>query len=479
MKYETIVGLEIHAELKTKTKIFCSCSTKFGSRPNENTCPVCLGLPGTLPVVNEEVINLAVKAGIALKCKINQISKMDRKNYFYPDLPKAYQISQFNLPICKDGYIEINSKEKIKKVRLNRIHIEEDAGKLIHSENEAYSLIDYNRAGIPLIEIVTEPDLRSAEEAVAFLKALKEILEYCDISDCKMEEGSLRCDVNISLREKGSSKLNTKVEIKNLNSFKELQRAIEQEEERQRKLYALGEGHKIIQETRRFDSSKGETVSMRTKEDINDYRYFKEPDLLPILIRNEIIEKAKESIPELPNEKRERFKNLYKLNQKEIEIIVGDRSLAKYYEELVNKGVNAKIASNWLLSDISRLINENKLTIDKFPVRPDRMSKLLKFVESGKINNSAAKEVLEEMVNKLSDENPEVIIKKRGLIQENSVEKIKPIVEKVLKENEKVVEEYKNGKKQVKGFLVGMIIKATEKKANPRVINEILDEILM
>lgn len=478
MKFETIIGLEIHAELKTKTKIFCSCSTKFGSKPNENTCPICLGLPGTLPAINEEVINLAVKAGTALNCKINKLNKMDRKNYFYPDLPKAYQVSQFDLPICENGYIEIDANGKTKKIRLNRIHIEEDAGKLIHAENEPYTLIDYNRAGIPLIEIVTEPDLRSAEEAVAFLRSLKEILEYCDISDCKMAEGSLRCDVNISLREEGSNRLNTKVEIKNLNSFKELQKALEQEEERQRELYNLGEGHKIIQETRRYDSSRGETVPMRSKEDANDYRYFQEPDIIPLAIRDEIIEKAKKTIPELPKEKRERFRTDYKLGEKEIDILVGDRGLARYYEELVAMGSKAKTACNWLLSDISRLINEKKLTIDEFPVRPDRMHELLDFVESGKINNTAAKEVLEEMVNNLSEKTPEEIIKEKGLIQESSVEKIKPIVEKVLKDHAKVVEEYKNGKKQVKGFLVGMVIKATEKKANPRVINEILDEIL-
>jgi aspartyl-tRNA(Asn)/glutamyl-tRNA(Gln) amidotransferase subunit B len=476
MSFETIIGLEIHAELKTKTKIFCNCSTKFGSEPNENTCPVCLGMPGTLPVLNEEVVRLASKAGTALNSTINKLNKMDRKNYFYPDLPKAYQISQFDLPICSGGYIDINSNGEVKRINLNRIHIEEDAGKLVHVEYEPYTLIDYNRVGVPLIEIVTEPDLRSIDDAVSFLKNLKEILEYADISDCRMEQGSLRCDANISLREVGSNKLNTRVEIKNLNSFKELQKALEKEEKRQRELYTYGEEHKIVQETRRWDSAKGKTVSMRSKEESHDYRYFPEPDVIPIVIKDEIIEGVIKDIPELPKEKRVRFTQVYKLGEKEVEILVGDKSLSMYYEELIEKGSDAKIACNWVLSDILRVINEKKITIDDFSIRPDRMHRLLTFVESGKINNTAAKEVFEEMLT--SHKVPEDLIKEKGLLQTNSIDDIRPIVEEVLKQNSKVVEEYKGGKTQVKGFLVGMIVKATEKKANPKVINEILEEIL-
>ncbi len=476
MSFETIIGLEIHAELKTKTKIFCNCSTKFGSEPNENTCPVCLGMPGTLPVMNEEVIRLASKAGTAVNCTINKLNKMDRKNYFYPDLPKAYQISQFDLPICSGGYIDINSNGEVKRINLNRIHVEEDAGKLVHVEYEPYTLIDYNRVGVPLVEIVTEPDLRSVDDAVNFLKTLKEILEYADISDCRMEQGSLRCDANISLREVGSNKLNTRVEIKNLNSFKELQKALEKEEKRQRELYTFGQEYKIVQETRRWDSAKGKTVPMRSKEEAHDYRYFPEPDVIPIVIKDEIIEEVIKDIPELPKAKRQRFIETYKLGEKEVEILVGDKSLSMYYEELILKGSDVKVACNWVLSEILRVINENKITVDEFSIKPDRMHGLLKFVESGKINNTAAKEVFEEMLN--SDKMPEDLIKEKGLMQTSSVDDIKPIVEDILKQNSKAVEEYKNGKTQAKGFLVGMVVKATQKKANPKVINEILEEML-
>lgn len=476
MSFETIIGLEIHAELKTKTKIFCNCSTKFGSEPNENTCPVCLGMPGTLPVMNEEVIRLASKAGTAVNCTINKLNKMDRKNYFYPDLPKAYQISQFDLPICSGGYIDINSNGEVKRINLNRIHVEEDAGKLVHVEYEPYTLIDYNRVGVPLVEIVTEPDLRSVDDAVNFLKTLKEILEYADISDCRMEQGSLRCDANISLREVGSNKLNTRVEIKNLNSFKELQKALEKEEKRQRELYTFGQEYKIVQETRRWDSAKGKTVPMRSKEEAHDYRYFPEPDVIPIVIKDEIIEEVIKDIPELPKAKRQRFIETYKLGEKEVEILVGDKSLSMYYEELILKGSDVKVACNWVLSEILRVINENKITVDEFSIKPNRMHGLLKFVESGKINNTAAKEVFEEMLN--SDKMPEDLIKEKGLMQTSSVDDIKPIVEDILKQNSKAVEEYKNGKTQAKGFLVGMVVKATQKKANPKVINEILEEML-
>lgn len=476
MSYETIIGLEIHAELKTKTKIFCNCSTKFGAEPNAHTCPVCLGLPGTLPVLNEEVVNLAVKAGKALSCDINQLNKMDRKNYFYPDLPKAYQISQFDLPICKNGYVEVETSNGNKKVRLNRIHIEEDAGKLVHVEYEPYTLIDYNRVGVPLIEIVSEPDMRSVEEAVEFVKTLKGILEYADISDCKMEQGSLRCDANISLRKVGEDELNTKVEIKNINSFKELQKALEKEEKRQKELYSFGEEYKIVQETRRWDSAKGKTVSMRTKEDAHDYRYFPEPDIIPIVVKDEIIEEMEKTIPELPKVKKDRFIKEYGLNTKEVNVLIEDRPLAKYYEELVATGCNYKVACNWILGDILRVLNDEKISCDEFTIDVARMSKLISLVEEGKISNTAAKTVFEEMLK--SSKEPESIVKEKGLIQISSTDEIEPVIEAILEKNPQAVEQYKEGKVQVKGFLVGQVMKETKGKANPKIVTDIIEKKL-
>lgn len=476
MSYETIIGLEIHAELKTKTKIFCNCSTKFGAKPNAHTCPVCLGLPGTLPVLNEEVVNLAVKAGKALSCDINQLNKMDRKNYFYPDLPKAYQISQFDLPICKNGYVEVETSNGNKKVRLNRIHIEEDAGKLVHVEYEPYTLIDYNRVGVPLIEIVSEPDMRSVEEAVEFVKTLKGILEYADISDCKMEQGSLRCDANISLRKVGEDKLNTKVEIKNINSFKELQKALEKEEKRQKELYSFGEEYKIVQETRRWDSAKGKTVSMRSKEDAHDYRYFPEPDIIPIVVKDEIIEEMEKTIPELPKVKKDRFIKEYGLNTKEVNVLIEDRPLAKYYEELVATGCNYKVACNWILGDILRVLNDEKISCDEFTIDVARMSKLISLVEEGKISNTAAKTVFEEMLK--SSKEPDSIVKEKGLIQISSTDEIEPVIEAILEKNPQAVEQYREGKVQVKGFLVGQVMKETKGKANPKIVTDIIEKKL-
>lgn len=476
MSYETIIGLEIHAELKTKTKIFCNCSTKFGAEPNAHTCPVCLGLPGTLPVLNEEVVNLAVKAGKALNCDINQLNKMDRKNYFYPDLPKAYQISQFDLPICKNGYVEVETSNGNKKVRLNRIHIEEDAGKLVHVEYEPYTLIDYNRVGVPLIEIVSEPDMRSVEEAVEFVKTLKGILEYADISDCKMEQGSLRCDANISLRKIGEDKLNTKVEIKNINSFKELQKALEKEEKRQKELYSFGEEYKIVQETRRWDSAKGKTVSMRSKEDAHDYRYFPEPDIIPIVVKDDIIEEMEKTIPELPKVKKDRFIKEYGLNIKEVNVLIEDRALAKYYEELVATGCNYKVACNWILGDILRVLNDEKISCDEFTIDAARMSKLISLVEEGKISNTAAKTVFEEMLQ--SSKEPESIVKEKGLIQISSTDEIEPVIEAILEKNPQAVEQYREGKVQVKGFLVGQVMKETKGKANPKIVTDIIEKKL-
>ncbi|MHC1719646.1 MAG: Asp-tRNA(Asn)/Glu-tRNA(Gln) amidotransferase subunit GatB [Clostridiaceae bacterium] len=476
MSFETIIGLEIHAELHTKSKIFCSCSTEFGAKPNANTCPICLGLPGTLPVLNEEVVNLAVKAGTALNCTINKLNKMDRKNYFYPDLPKAYQTSQFDLPMCSGGFVDLVVDGHTKRIRLNRIHIEEDAGKLVHVEGENISFIDYNRVGVPLVEIVSEPDMRSVEEAVEFLRTLKAILEYSDISDCRMEQGSLRCDANISIREVGQEILNTKVELKNINSFKELQKALEKEEKRQMELYSFGEEYKIKQETRRWDSGKGRTVSMRSKESAHDYRYFPEPDLMPIIVREEQIERVRSSLPEMPRVKKERFLSQYGLTEKEVEIIIDDRSLSKYYEDAVSKGANPKTAANWLLGDILRLLKEKELESSAIPVSAEALVQLLDMIGSGKISNTAAKEVFEEMF--VSGKSADKVVSEKGLSQISDTSELEKIADDILDSNPQSIEDFKAGKKQAAGFLMGQLMKASKGKANPKVAKELLDKKL-
>lgn len=472
MNYETVIGLEIHAELNTKSKIFCGCSTKFASEPNENTCPVCLGLPGTLPVLNEEVVKLAVKAGTALKCRINNVSKMDRKNYFYPDLPKAYQISQYDLPLCSGGYVEFDCEGRHVRVRINRIHIEEDAGKLIHLEDEPYTLVDYNRAGVPLIEIVSEPDMRSPLEAVTFLRILKSILEYGEISDCRMEQGSLRCDANISVRPAGQEEYGTKVELKNINSFRELQKALEKEEKRQIELYRFGENHKIVQETRRWDSGKGRTVSMRSKEEAHDYRYFPEPDLVPVIIDEATVAGIKKSLPELPMEKHRRFTEEYKLSNDDADILTNDRHLSEFFENTVRAGASPKAAANWVLGDMLRMLNENGETSDAIPVAPDYLRRLIDMVEDGKISNTAAKEIFKEMF--ISRRTPEEILEEKGLAQISSEEDLAVLVRKVLVDNPKSIDDYRKGKTQAAGFLVGQVMKASQGRANPKMVRELV-----
>ncbi|AYD40518.1 Asp-tRNA(Asn)/Glu-tRNA(Gln) amidotransferase subunit GatB [Clostridium fermenticellae] len=470
--YETIIGLEIHAELNTKTKIFCNCSTEFGAEPNAHTCPVCMGLPGTLPVLNKEVIKLAIKAGKILGCKINKVNKMDRKNYFYPDLPKAYQISQFDLPICSGGSLEFELDGVKRKVSLNRIHIEEDAGKLVHLADEPVSLIDYNRVGVPLAEIVTEPDLRSPKEAVTFMKTLRSMLQYGGISDCRMEQGSLRCDANISMREVGSDKLNCKVEIKNISSFRELQKALEKEEKRQRELYNFGEEFKIKQETRRWDAGKGKTVAMRSKEDANDYRYFPDPDLAPIIIRDNQIEKIEESIPELPKAKKARFIRDYKLGNKEVDILIDDKRLGEFFEATVKCGADPKTTANWILVDVLRILKEKEMDSSSMNLEPEKLYKLIKIVSEGKISATAAKEVFDDMFE--SGKDPEDIVKEKGLTQISSSDVLDEIIQKVLGENPKSVEDYKAGKTQAAGYLVGQVMKASKGKANPKLARELI-----
>ena len=476
MLLETVIGLEIHAELKTNTKIFCSCSTEFGAKPNENTCPICLGIPGTLPVLNEEVVNLAVKAGRAVNCEINNYNKMDRKNYFYPDLTKNYQTSQYDLPMCVNGKVTFNCEGKEVSVRINRIHIEEDAGKLVHLEDEPVSLIDYNRAGVPLVEIVTEPDLRSPGEAAAFMRELKGILEYAEISDCRMEQGSIRCDANISIRPYGSEEYGTKVEIKNINSFREVKKALEKEEKRQKELYQFGEEYKIKQETRRWDASKAKTLPMRSKEEAHDYRYFPEPDLTPIIIPGEKVDELEKSLPEMPIEKRARFVSEYGLSEKDASIIISSKTLAKFYEEVVGLGGNPKTVSNYILGDLLRMLNANNMEPEDIKISPKNFVSLLKIIESGKISNTAGKEVFKEMFE--TDKDPEIIIEEKGLSQISCSDEIEKLVDKVLSDNPKSIEDFKAGKTQAVGYLMGQVMKASKGKANPPVAKQMIEEKL-
>jgi aspartyl-tRNA(Asn)/glutamyl-tRNA(Gln) amidotransferase subunit B len=472
MRYETVIGLEIHVELDTKSKIFCSCPTTFGKSPNTNTCPICTGLPGTLPVLNERVVDLAVKAGKALNCEINLVNKFDRKNYFYPDLPKAYQISQFDLPICIGGYIDISLDEMDKRVGITRIHIEEDAGKLMHDTYDPISLIDYNRTGVPLVEIVSEPDMRSPEEAIVFLKNLKSILEYAEISDCKMEEGSLRCDANISIRPMGQETLNTKVEIKNMNSFKEIHKALIKEEKRQMELYSFNEGHKIIQETRKWDSAKGRTISMRSKEDAHDYRYFPDPDLSVVKIEPSLVDTIQESIPELPQKKRIRFIEKFDLDVKDVEILIDDKKLADFFEELILLGTSAKEASNWITVEILRVMNAKELKT--IPIDAKRLSALINIIDEGVISRTMAREVFDELT--ISKKSPKEIIEDKGLTQINESSKLLEIIEEILVDNEKAITDFREGSPRALDYLVGQVMAKTKGRANPSETRKIIEK---
>ncbi|OWZ84732.1 Asp-tRNA(Asn)/Glu-tRNA(Gln) amidotransferase subunit GatB [Natranaerobius trueperi] len=468
-KYETVIGLEVHAELSTETKIFCGCSTKFGEEPNSNVCPICLGMPGTLPVLNKRALELAMKAGLALNCEIADYSKFDRKNYFYPDLPKAYQISQFDLPICKDGYLDITVNGEQKRVRINRIHMEEDAGKLVHSGGEG-SLVDINRAGVPLIEIVTEPDISSPEEAKAYLEALKAILQYTDVSDCKMEEGSLRCDANVSIREKGSTEFGTKTEVKNMNSFRAVERALKFEVERQ--IDEVEAGESIVQETRRWDEGRGITVSMRSKEEAHDYRYFPDPDLVPLAVTEEHVEKVRSEIPELPNEKKQRFMDEFQLSEYDASVITGDKSLAEFFDKCVESYNEPKKVANWVMGEVSRVLNEDQLDIEETNIDSDKMVELLKLENEGTISSKIAKEVFDDMY--LTGKSPKAIVEEKGLVQISDTSELEGIIDEVISENPGAVEDYHSGKKKAMGFLVGQIMKKTKGKANPQKVNELL-----
>ncbi|SET10836.1 aspartyl/glutamyl-tRNA(Asn/Gln) amidotransferase subunit B [Natronincola peptidivorans] len=476
MAFETIIGLEIHVELETKSKIFCTCSTTFGKSPNENTCPICTGMPGTLPVLNEEAVSLAVKAGKALNCTINTVNKFDRKNYFYPDLPKAYQISQFDLPICSKGYVDIDLDGKSKRINITRIHMEEDAGKLIHLEDEPISLVDYNRTGVPLIEIVTEPDLRSPEEAVVFLKALRGILKYGEVSDCRMEQGSLRCDANISIREVGSDQLNTRVEIKNLNSFKEVLKALQKEEKRQRELYQYKEEYKIQQETRKWDAAKGKTIPMRSKEESHDYRYFPEPDLKPIFIERDFIEKAVKNLPELPAERKKRIMESYSLKEKQVDILIGEKELVDYFEEVLSYGTEAVEAANWITIDLLRVLKDIDVEEKGIPIKASNLAKLIELIGKGVISRTAGREIFDEIVS--TGKTPEELVEEKGLSQISNTEELEKIAEEILKVNPQAVEDFHKGKGQALGYIMGQTMKATKGKANPQLVKEIIEKKL-
>ena len=465
--YEVVIGLEVHAELSTKTKIFCSCPTSFGAEPNTHVCPICMAMPGTLPVLNEKVVEYAVKAGLATNCEISRNSKNDRKNYFYPDLPKSYQISQFDKPLCEHGYIEIDTEEGKKKIRLLRIHIEEDAGKLNHDEFAGGSLVDLNRAGVPLIEMVSEPDLRSAEEVEAYMRKLKSILEYIEVSDCKMQEGSLRADVNVSVHKPGEP-FGTRTEMKNMNSFRSIVRAIEYEVERQ--IDVLEDGGKIEQETLRWDDVSGKTFPMRDKEDAQDYRYFPDPDLVAIKLSEEYIENIKKTLPELPESRKERYLKEYELSEKDAKLITASKYLSDLFEKAIEVCHNPKAVCNWIISDISRILNETEMEPIAIPFDANQLGKLVVLIDKGTISSSIGKKVLVELFENPRD--PEEIIKEKGWIQISDEGAIKEVVMKILEVNPQSVADFKAGKDRALGFLVGQAMKETKGKANPKMLNE-------
>ncbi len=472
--YEVIIGLEVHSELSTKTKIFCNCPAEFGGAPNTHTCPICMAMPGTLPVLNEKVVEYAVKAGLATNCEISRDSKNDRKNYFYPDLPKAYQISQFDKPLCEKGYIDIETEEGKKRIRLTRIHIEEDAGKLNHDELGGGTLVDLNRAGVPLIEIVSEPDLNSAFEVEQYLRKLKSILEYIEVSDCKMQEGSLRADVNVSVRKKGETKLGTRTEMKNMNSFRSISRAIEYEVDRQ--IDVIEDGGVITQETLRWDDVSGKTFPMRDKEDAQDYRYFPDPDLVAIKLSEEYIENVKNTLPELPESRKERYLTEYSLSEKDAKLITSSKYLSDLFEDTIKVCNNPKAVNNWIISDISRILNETEIEPIEIPFDSNQLGKLIILIDKGTISSSIGKKVLQELFECPKD--PEVIIKEKGWIQISDEGAIKEVVIKILEQNAQSVADYKAGKDKALGFLVGQAMKETKGKANPQMLNKMFIEEL-
>ncbi|MGO0122538.1 Asp-tRNA(Asn)/Glu-tRNA(Gln) amidotransferase subunit GatB [Desulfothermobacter acidiphilus] len=476
MKYEAVIGLEVHVELKTESKIFCGCRAAFGAEPNTHVCPVCLGLPGTLPVLNRRVVEYAIKAALALNCRITPYCKFDRKNYFYPDLPKNYQISQFDLPLASDGYLVIPTSAGSKRVGIIRLHLEEDAGKLVHvgTGESAYTLVDYNRAGVPLIEIVSAPELSSPEEAKAYAEKLRQIMLYLGVSDCRMEEGSLRIDANISLRPVGSTELGVKTEIKNVNSFRSLMRALSYEIERHSEF--LERGERIVQETRAWDEEKGITFPMRSKEEAHDYRYFPEPDLPPLVIADEWVESLRQTLPELPDARRQRLITEYGLPEPTASVLTATPEVADYFETALQHYPEPRAVANWVTGELARCLNAAGLAITASPVTPQALAELLKLIDNGTISGKIAKDVFEEMFT--SGRDPESIVKEKGLTQISDTEIIRQVVREVIQSHPKVVEDYRRGKEKALSFLVGQVMKATRGRANPAVVNQYLQEEL-
>lgn len=478
MKYEAVIGLEIHCELKTNTKIFCGCATSFGADQNTHVCPVCLGFPGVLPTVNKRVVEFGIKAGLATNCTINKYSKFDRKNYYYPDLPKNWQTSQFDLPIAEHGWVDIDVDGEKKRIRLTRIHMEEDAGKLVHSgtniKDSATSNVDYNRTGVPLLEIVSEPDMSSAEEARTYMEKIKSIMEYIDVSNCRMEEGNLRADVNVSIRPVGSKELGTRTEMKNINSFKSLVDAIDYEIERQTEV--LEDGGHIVQETRTWDPEQGITLSMRSKENAHDYRYMPEPDLPPIVTSDETIEQYRNELPELPDARRERLEKEYGLSDYDAGIITSSRAMAEYFDEAIADGADAKLVANWIMGDLSKNLNAENLTIDKSPVDAKRIGEMVQLISKGTISSKIGKKVFAEMWT--CPDSPEKIVADKGLVQITDTKAIEAIVEQVIADNPKPVADYQGGNKKAIGALVGQVMKLSKGKANPQMANQLLAQKL-
>ncbi len=474
-EYEMVVGLEVHAELNTASKIYCNCRNAFGLEVNTQVCPVCMGMPGTLPTLNEKVVEYAIRMGHAMNCTINGVCKQDRKNYFYPDLPKAYQISQAEVPLCENGYLDVMVDGEEKRIGVTRIHIEEDAGKLLHDASFSGSLVDLNRCGVPLIEIVSEPDIRSSAEAKAYLETIKSILQYLNISDCKMQEGSIRCDVNVSVRKKGSTEFGTRCEMKNVNSFSAAVRGIEYEAKRQ--IAVLEEGGTIVQETRRWDDAKGMSYTMRSKEDAQDYRYFPEPDLLTIVVPEEKIQALKAEIPELPNAKIRRYVKEFGLSQVDATLIAEDLERSSMFDACIHIGAcKPKSISNWILSDIAKFTNDTGKKISETPLTPQYLSDLIGQVEKGVISNSAAKKVFQIILE--TGKEPLAIIEEEGMAQNSDQDFLEQLAKSVLEQNEKSVNDYKNGKTNALGYLVGQCMKASKGKANPGIVKEIVTRML-
>ncbi len=475
MDFEVVIGLEVHVQLRTESKIFCTCSTTFGAPPNTHTCPVCLGMPGVLPVLNKKVVDYALRMAIATNCRCNPLSQFARKNYFYPDLPKGYQISQYELPLAEHGWIEIDVGEgETRRIGITRIHLEEDAGKLIHDESRPVSYVDLNRTGVPLIEIVSEPDIRAPEEANAYLRKLRQLVRYLGVSDGNMEEGSLRCDANISLRPRGREEFGTKAELKNMNSFKHVQKALEYEVRRQTAL--LMDGKEVVQETRLWDPAKGITKAMRGKEEAHDYRYFPDPDLVPVEVSKDWLEEVEKDLPELPDARRRRFQEEYGLPFYDADVLTASKALADYYEACVKDFPNPKIVSNWVMVELLRLLKQDARDISQCPVSPDALVQLLKLVDDGTISGKIAKMVLEECYQ--SGKMPREVVEEKNLVQMSDESALQEVVDKVLSAFPKEVEKYRAGKKKVLGFLVGQVMKETKGQANPQKVNEILRKVL-